>query len=354
MEEHNIINEAIEKLFSKIQVLNPRNLNISEYNKNYLIKYIDNYSFYMSLYSQLLLKALLKLNKPISESSFIDYGGGCGMLSYLAKEIGFKTVVYTDIYKISVNDTQIISKSLDIAIDYYICGDTEEFINEINHFNIKPDLICSFDVLEHIYDLEFWIKTIANIKSEFSLLFMTSANSGNPFITNRLKKLHIQSEKNGCEKNCRWKNIYLNTSFLEERGNIIRNKFPDLKNDDINLLSLNSRGLKKDDIEKVVYDYIKTGKICYKIKHPTNTCDPYTGSWTEKLIDLKQLKILIKSNNLIVDITNSFYGYSNNKILNAPKYLLNQLIRVLGPKNLFFSPVYTLEIQNKQHEKYFI
>lgn len=345
MKEHNTISKAIEKLFSKIQVLNLRNLNISEYNRNYLTKYISNYSFYMSIYSQLLQKALKKLNKPVSDSTFIDYGGGCGILSYLAKEIGFKTVVYNDINEISVLDTRIISRSLSIEIDYYICGDVEEFINEMNLCKIKPYLICSIDVLEHIYDLDFWIKTIAKINSEYSLLFMTSANPGNPFIRHRLKKLHIKSENRGFEKNVRRENIFLNTSFLEERERIIRNEFPDLKNNDIKILSLKTRGLRIDDIEKVVCDYIQTGEICYKIKHPTNTCDPYTGSWTEKLIDLKQLKILIKSNNLIVDISNSFYGYSDNKILNIFKYILNQLIRVSGPKNLFFSPAFTLEIQ---------
>jgi 2-polyprenyl-3-methyl-5-hydroxy-6-metoxy-1,4-benzoquinol methylase len=345
MEEHNIISEAVEKLFLRIQLLNPLNLNISEDNRNSLIRYIDNYSYYMSLYSQLLKKAFKKLNKPVSESSFIDYGGGCGMLAYLAKEIGFKTVVYNDINKNSVIDVQIISGSLDLVIDYYICGDVEEFINEIDLYNIKPDLICSFDVLEHIYDLEFWIKTIAKINSEFSLLFMTSANSNNPYIANRLKKLHVISELKGIERNIRWEDLYLDTSFLEERKRIIRNKFPELRNNDIDLLAFRSRGLRKDDIEKIVNDYIKTGEIYYRIDHPTNTCDPYTGCWTEKLVNLKQLKIFIKNNNLNVDISNSFYSCSRNKILNAPKFILNQLIRVLGPKNLFFSPTYTLEIQ---------
>ncbi|MDP2338738.1 MAG: methyltransferase domain-containing protein [Bacteroidota bacterium] len=342
------INEAIDKLFAKIQLLNFRNLNISEYNRNYLIKYIDNYSYFMSFYAQLLQKALKKLNKPVSESTFIDYGGGCGMLSYLAKEIGFKTVVYTDIYEVSANDAQTISKSLDIAIDYFMCGDVEAFCKEINRFNLKPDLICSFDVLEHIYDLEAWIKTINQLKSEFSLLFMTSANSNNPFVSNRLKKLHLKSELKGSEKTTGWKGIDLNTSYLEERKNIIRRKFPELNDSDLNLLSIKSRGLRKDDIEKVVYEYIKTGKISYEIKHSTNTCDPYTGNWTENLIDLKELKIFIRRNNLHVVLSNSFHVYSKNKLLNAPKYLLNQLIRVLGPQNLFFSPTYTLEIQKSQ------
>jgi Methyltransferase domain len=351
MEKYKIIHEAIKKLFSKIKLLNPVKLNISDSNRIYLIKYINNYSFYMYLYSQLLLKALKKLNKPVSESSFIDYGGGCGILSYLAKEIGFKTVVYNDIDKDSAIDTQTISRSLGISIDYYICGDIKELIDEINLYNIKPDLICSFDVLEHIYDLELWIKSVANIKSEFLLLFMTSANPGNPLIANRLKKLHIRTEYIGYKKNIKSGDKYLSTSFLEERKRIIRNKFPDLENTEINLLSLKSRGLRKDDIEKVVHEYIKTGEICYKMEHPTNTCDPYTGSWTEKLIDLKQLKIFIAKNNLIVNISNSLYGYSNNKILNTLKFLLNQLIRASGSENLFFSPTYTLEIQKHPDTK---
>jgi len=60
MKEHNIINEAGEKLYSKIQFLNLQNLNISEYNRNYLKKYVDNLSFYISQYSLLFVKALKK------------------------------------------------------------------------------------------------------------------------------------------------------------------------------------------------------------------------------------------------------------------------------------------------------
>jgi len=339
------IREAVNNLSSKLQRLNLYNLDISAYNKKYLKQYIDNYSFYMFLYSQLLLKAIKKLNRPISESTFVDYGGGCGILSYLAKEIGFKVVVYNDIYQVSINDTQTISKSIGITIDHYICGGVEDFVKEIKLNSIKPDLICSFDVLEHIYDLEKWFEKIADIESGFSLLFMTSANSNNPYIVNRLKKLHIKAEYKGLEKTIGWKEIDLNTSFLETRKNIISKKFPKLKNDEVKKLSLKTRGLRKDDIEKVVKHYLESGKINYQIKHPTNTCDPYSGNWTENLIDLKRLKILIKNNNLIVDVTNSTYAYSNNGILNIPKYILNQIIHILGPRHLLFSPTYTLEIQ---------
>jgi len=350
MEEHKIIGKAIENLFSKMLILNTQNLNISEYNKSYIQKYFKSYSYYMSLYSQLFLKTFKKLTKPVSECTFVDYGGGCGMLSYLAKEIGFKTVVYNDINRVSVHDTQIISGSLHIPIDYYISGDAEEFIYKIKLLDIKPDLICSFDVLEHIYNIESCITTLSKINSDFTLLFMTSANPENPFIACRLKKLHIRSEYKEVVNNIRKGDIYINTSFLQERREIIGNKFPELDVREINFLASKSRGLRKDDIEKMVSDYIETGEIVYKINHPTNTCDPYTGSWTEKLIDIKQLKYFIKKINLNVELSNSLYGYSTNKLLNIIKFIVNQLIKLSGPKCLFFSPTFTLEIINHSNK----
>jgi hypothetical protein len=345
VKKQTIISKALQNLYSKLQIVNHRDLNITEYNRNSLKNYVDHFPYYMSLYSQLLQKVLNKSDKPVTESTFIDYGGGCGILSFLAKEIGFKLVVYIDSNINSANDSQIISGILDIPIDHFICGDVEEFISKINLLSIKPDIICSFDVLEHIYDLESWIRAISNLESKFYLFFMTSANACNPFIKYRLKKLHIESEYKGVEKNIRLNCNYLNTSYLEEREKIIKNEFPFLEYDDIQMLSKNCRGLRKDDILKVVNKYLSTGEVLYKIKHPTNTCDPYTGSWTEKIIDLNQLKIFIQNNDLNVDITNSFYAYSGNRLLNVPKYILNKIIRILGPNNLFFSPAFTLEIQ---------
>ena len=346
MKDKYLISNAIRSLYLKINGLNLQNLNISNHTEDYLVKYINNYSFYMSAYSQLLRKALKKINNSVNECTFVDYGGGCGILSWLAKMTGFKTVIYNDIYESSVKDAEILSKKLDISIDYYIKGDIEDFVDQIVQLNIQPDLICSFDVLEHIYDLENWIKTIAKIR-KFNLLFMTGANPKNPYIVNRLKKLHIRSEYQGCEKNILYNDIFLNTSFLKQREIIIGNMFPDLENNEVEFLSKKSRGLRKDGIEKMVREYKKTGKISYIIDHPTNTCDPYTGSWTERLIDLEQLKILCENNNLLMDISNSLYPYSNNKILNIVKFLFNQLIKMLGTKSLFFSPSVTLEIQKR-------
>ncbi len=343
----NLVENSIRKLRIKLKALNLSSLDISAYNKKYLSKYIDNYDYFMHFYKQLLTKAIDKLPKPVSESVFVDYGGGCGILSYLAKEVGFKTVIYDDIYPVSVNDAKIIAGIIHINIDYFIYGDIDQFVTTINSLRLKPDLICSFDVLEHIYDWRLWIKTITKIDDQFSLLFMTSANSKNPFINRRLKKIQVQAENKGFTKYDGWKESDLNTSFLEERKKIIASKFENLKNKEINLLAKATRGLIKTDIEKVVDGFLQTGNIQYKPVHSTNTCDPYTGNWAEHLINIDELKTFIKSNDLNIEITNVYHSYSKNKLLDPLKYLMNLFMKILGNRSLFLSPMYVLEIEKK-------
>jgi hypothetical protein len=176
---------------------------------------------------------------------------------------------------------------------------------------------------------------------------MTGANPANPFIKHRLKKLHYISEYEGTDKNITRNDIYIDRSCLEERERIIISEFPDMNKNDIKLLSKKTRGLREADIKKVVSEFILSGNIIYKINHPTNTCDPYSGSWTERLIDLKQLRSIIERNHFSVDMSNSYYAYSENKIVNIIKYILNQLIYLSGPKSLFLSPALTLEIEKQ-------
>ncbi len=70
--------------------------------------------------------------------------------------------------KFLVVTKKLLQKNLDIVIDYYVCGGIEELIDKINYFKIKPDLICSFNVLEHIYDLERWLKAFFLNTSEIA------------------------------------------------------------------------------------------------------------------------------------------------------------------------------------------
>ena len=340
-----IIETAIIRLYSKLKRLEIEELPISAYNKNYLKSYLGSYKFLMFQYQQMMVKAIQKLSKPIEKSVFIDYGGGCGMLSYLAKEVGFRNVIYNDLYEVSVNDAKIIAAKMEMAIDEFICGDVQEMVKYLEQVNIEVDLICSFDVLEHIYDLKQWFRSIVKIDHRFSLVFTTAANPENPFITNRLMKLHRKVELKGILKDEGWKEIDLSTAYFEERKKIIANYNDELTSSAVEYLAKMTRGLRKEDILMLIDQYTNAGEINYEIDHPTNTCDPYTGNWAEHLINLKKLKIFLESLHLEVDFTNSYYGYSSNKLLNAPKFILNFFIKILGKNHLFFSPTYTLEVQ---------
>lgn len=110
----------------KIINLDIDRLDLSAYNKRYFKQYQQSLDFYLDAYSQLLLKAISKLEIPVDKAVFLDYGGGSGLLSYLAASLGFQKVVYNDLYEISVNDVKVISQNLQLNIDEFIVGDIKE------------------------------------------------------------------------------------------------------------------------------------------------------------------------------------------------------------------------------------
>ena len=338
-----IAEQAVKKLESKLKKLSLNDLNISAYNKKYLNRYLNELSYYLPVYKQLLVKALYKLTVPVEDAVFVDYGGGSGLLTFLAYETGFKSVIYSDIFQPSVTDAQVIADKLDAKVDWFLCGDVDRITAELNRLQIKPHLICSFDVLEHIYNLKYWFKTVSKLNSDFCLLFMTSANPRNPIINRRLKRAHLVTEYKGHQKHAGWKEDALHTSFLEARKVIIRNAFPDIDSEKIDFAAKETRGLRKDDIINEVNNFLETGAMKYHIKHPTNTCDPYNGNWSEHLIDLKELRQIIADAEMKVKFSNSLYSFSGNFLLNLPKLILNLFLKSGSKQNLWFSPTYTVE-----------
>ncbi len=336
------INTAAYNLKQKLILLDISSLSISAYNKRYLKSYIEEVDFYIPIYAQLMAKAIGELRQPIELSGFVDYGGGCGILSFLAKEIGFEKVIYNDIYDVSVADSKTIGNALGIKIDYSICGDISDLHSFLNSSKIRIDLICSMDVLEHIYNVDNWFCKANELEGNFSVVFLTSANSQNPFVRRRLKKMQNIAEYLGRQKTEGWKERDIEKPFLQLRYDIIKEVAPELEQSKIEFLAKSTRGLMIDDIKTSVTEYLHTGNIEYKMLHPTNTCDPYTGNWTENLIDLNYLRNAVSKKGFEVEITNSFYSYSKSKLVNILKGLLNFIMFVFGKKVLLISPSYTL------------
>ncbi|MDA3880421.1 MAG: hypothetical protein PF436_08540 [Prolixibacteraceae bacterium] len=336
------IDKAAIRLAAKLKGLDIETLSVSEYNRKYLGNYISHLQFYMTVYTQLMAKAVRALKHPIEESLFVDYGGGCGLLSMLAVETGFKEVIYNDIYDVSTADAEVIGQYLGLMASSYVCSDIDKLVAFLNIKNKQPDVLCSMDVLEHIYNPKDWFAKAGEINADFSIVFLTSANPANPFVKKRLKKLHAKAEYSGEQKTEGWKERDSVKPFVELRKDIISQFAPGLGDSEVAMLAKHTRGQKVGDIENAVSHYFKTGVSPVLINHPTNTCDPFTGNWSENLLDLKEFRSGLSALGYNVRFENSYYSYSENQKLNMVKALLNLIIWSLGRRFLIFSPSVTV------------
>jgi len=118
-------------------------------------------------------------NSSVAPEDFVivDYGGGSGILSFLAKETGIGTVIYNDIYDVSCNDVTLLSRILELPLDHIVCGDIDEVISYLYRNHISIDCITSYDVLEHIYNVELHFRKLRSLSERhFRLVYASAAN----------------------------------------------------------------------------------------------------------------------------------------------------------------------------------
>jgi 2-polyprenyl-3-methyl-5-hydroxy-6-metoxy-1,4-benzoquinol methylase len=171
-------------------------LEISDYNKRYFGEYtINHLRSALQHCSYLLAWSVGYSNVPLDRFEFIDYGGGPGTLSLLAKELGIGTVVYNDIYDISCQDASRIAHAIKDDADHYFHGDIDELIDFLKQNNISCNAIASSEVIEHIYDIESYLRKLSALsESSLSIVMATSANSLNPIIKRQRKRMHLDVE----------------------------------------------------------------------------------------------------------------------------------------------------------------
>lgn len=345
---------ASNRLHDKLKFANIRDLNISDYNTVYFEGKLKALRYHLNINSYILFWSLAKCDKKLEDIVLIDYGGGSGMISILAKELGIGTVIYNDIYDISCTDAKIIGKYIGNEADYYVNGDIGELINFVNIYKMDCDTIVSYDVIEHIYDINHFIKQLPlliNGSNCFSTCLASGANMYNPFYALKTKKLQQKIEFEGRSKKfgCKERDCY--KAYFDVRKEIILNYLLDngrsLTQNEIKLLAKNTRGLMNNDIISKVENYINHGIIPVTPSHPTNTCDPYTGNWAEHLMDPYALAQKMNNVGFKTQVLPGLFPGSTS----AFKYHLSQLLNLfilsteklrLKYISLIFSPYYIL------------
>jgi 2-polyprenyl-3-methyl-5-hydroxy-6-metoxy-1,4-benzoquinol methylase len=354
-----IINTAGKSLTKKLLNFNVNRLEISDYNKRYFGSLIKNeQSIKLNIDKYTYLLKLVLLNYQYEENSkpiFLDYGSGHGMMTLLAVETKlFSKVFYSDIFEQSSIDAKIIAQELNLLSDYYIVGDVESVVNFTNRESYKINIMTSYDVLEHIYNIDSFIFNLKNIFSDnFSFVMGSGANPLNPLIEKKLRNLHTNFENNNRLEVYGRKSTDTIISLLKQRELLIIEIFNELKypytSDELNYLIKRSRGLIKEDIKKHLNNYIHTGIFDYTPDDPTNTCDSMTGNWFERLMNPYLLKDKF---NKVFNNINVNHGYyysiiSNNKFL--PKLLLNIIMKVMPNFiSIRLSPFYIIHGKNSK------
>ena len=341
------IDQAAERLASKLAGFNVKELIISDYNKRYFGGTLQNVRAALQLRTYLLSWALKEVSLPKEEIVLVDYGGGSGMLSLLAKEYGIGTVIYDDIYDVSCRDAAVIGEAIGNKADHYVNGDIDELIHFVQSRNLSCTSLVSYDVLEHIYNVPEFLHKLSKLSGAFLTIVMGSgANMRNPFVNRVLTKKQIELETKDRQADWGAKDRDALKSYFGIRKDMIQHylrqrnaELPDAIVEDI---AKRTRGRIKKEVEFAVQNYVDAKELPPPLAHPTNTCDPNNGNWAEHLMNTNELVKDLSRAGFEARILCGYYGDSNDRVKRIAGRFLNAVISLTGKQGLFFAGFYVL------------
>lgn len=354
------LNIAANNLLNDLQNINPLDLHISEYNQRYLKDKLQAIEPELRTATYTIAGTLSHSRKSLEDTVFIEYGGGVGLFSLLAKRLGVGTVIYNDIYDISCKDAKEIAKVLGCEADYYVQGDIDDLIAFCNRHELKCDGMGSYDVLEHTYDIDAFCRKLHLLSYKGTTMIHSSGANifSYPYVKSVSKK---QREVEISDREAEWghKKRDCLRAYLKERAKIIRECTSNLNEDEIKQMAINTRGLMRDAIVQCMEQYNKSKEFPKLIEHPTNTCDPYTGNWMEHLMNPYYLKEGFLFNGFDAKVLPGYWTPDGNLTKKSIASVLNFTIHVLDTHTgLHLSPYYSIfakyngsfsEERHKQH-----
>lgn len=257
--------------------------------------------------------------------SLVDYGAGNGLLGIFAKYCGIGEVYISDISPEFVESAENLSRILGISIDGFIKGD----IDALDGLEINA--IAGTDVIEHIYDLDKFIAQVSRLNPEMISVFTTASNPKNFLKITQLKNLQRKDELIGGNPNDSLLfGSEAHEAFLKMRKDIIHSVAPHLEEKILIKLAEHTRGKNREDILQTVITFLSSGSFPEKIKHPTNTCNPMTGSWTERILELDEYKKIFSGHNFQLRTYNGFYDIDKKGLKKNINVILNYSVCIFG------------------------
>ncbi len=326
-----VFKNNISVFASKLLEINSGELLMSDYSKRYLTHLITHRNYYLCIYAHVLENVLKQSEKGAEEICLVDYGAGNGMLGIFAKFCGFKKVCICDIDADFILASKLLANELNILVDEFITGDIK--LLQASLLEQTVDAIAGTDVIEHIYNLDNYFSIVKQINPDMVTVFTTASNPDNFIKTKQLRKLQIKDELEGSEPgDFVLAGAEKHEAFLTIRQKIIETNFSHLSKDNILLLAKATRGLYKPDIIIAVQNFIGKGILLNPDEQDLNTCNPITGSWTERILSIELYRVMYKKNGFSLSIKNGFYNSSADGMKKYLNTILNLAIRIFGKK----------------------
>lgn len=309
-----------------LSVVDTDRLDINPYAKRYLQHILFHKKYYCRIYARLInlavenfkIKAqsaainpgrgLIKTSPSKQNICLVDYGAGNGIMGLLAKYAGIEKVFINDINADFINAAKQLSQQLNIFPDGFIEGDIESV--QLYCKDPLPDIIVGTDVIEHIYSLDDFFQSVKKINPAMVTVMSTACNPANHFKVKEFTRLQIKDELYGGtpEDGVLFGETAIEPFIKIREGIIKAHGGGKLSPEAISLLAKTTRGLKKEDIENAVDNYISHQAVPAVLLHPTNTCDPNTGSWSERLLRFDEYKKIYAAVGFELAVYDGFYN----------------------------------------------
>lgn len=336
-----MLKQYILSFSAKLQSVDTTGFIIDRYPAAYLHLLISQHIYYLHLYAQVLEKVIRYSTKEKEEIVLLDYGAGNGLLGMFAKHCGFKKVYSIDVNESFVQAARLLNTELRSPLDDILAGDIDTAITFFKT-NPAPDAVAGTDVIEHIYNLNSFLKSIKSLNANMITVFTTASVTANPFKSYAIKKLQLQDEYKWSDpEHTTSNNPFAGLPFLEVRKRMIEQYFH-LDANQTRQLALATRGMQEGDIIKAAKAFIETKRLPQLLHHPTNTCDPVTGSWTERLLTAEEYKAIYNNAGFELSISNGFYNEWQAGFKSWLLRIVNKYIRFSGRFGQWISPYIVL------------
>ena len=270
--------EGQKRLSAKLKAVDVSLLPISDYTKRYLTDQLRS-AAYLGTFAQVLSTATSAWDADLGSIRMVELGGGTGLQTLLALESGVGHITYSDIYDVSCSDVHEVARAVGLEIPAVICADTDGLVAQLNSDPSDVDVVVSYDVLEHIYDVPAHLLAMSGLRyPTLSLTYASGANGYNPRYSRQVKRIQISVETEPQPEEFGHKDRDSLRPYMNIRRETVRAAAPDLSDSVVDDLAARSRGLIVGDIERLVVEPYRAGLPTFFPPTPPTPATPYRGT----------------------------------------------------------------------------